>query len=96
MNEDIRHQVQTIKQELHTYMNGPVSTSLREKGLKYRIIYGVEWNRLNEIAATIGKKAPLANALWKEDIRECRLLAASDEECSGCRQTWISFQHHSS
>ena len=97
MNEDIRHQVQTIKQELHTYMNGPVSTSLREKGLKYRIIYGVEWNRLNEIAATIGKKAPLANALWKEDIRECRLLAGllqpADQFPEDLAEIWIESMH---
>ena len=56
-------------------MNGPVSQSLREKGLNYRVIYGVEWPRLIEIAREEGKDHELAQALWKEDIRECRLLA---------------------
>ena len=56
-------------------MNGPLSQSLREKGLGYRVIFGVEWPRLVEFAQEIGKDHQLAQDLWKEDIRECRLLA---------------------
>ena len=56
-------------------MNGPLAQSLREKGLAYRVIFGVEWPRLVEFAQEIGKDHQLAQDLWKEDIRECRLLA---------------------
>lgn len=56
-------------------MNGPLSQSMREKGLGYRVIFGVEWPRLMELAEELGKDHQLAQDLWKEDIRECRLLA---------------------
>ena len=64
-----------IKQSLRSMMNGPLSQSMREKGLAYRVIFGVEWPRLMELAQEIGKDHQLAQDLWKEDIRECRLLA---------------------
>ncbi len=57
-------------------MNGVLSQSLREKGLKYRLIFGVELPRLREIAANYEPNHELAQALWKEDIRECKILAA--------------------
>ncbi len=66
---------QEVKLMLRAVMNGPLSQSLREKGLKYRIIFGVEWPRLLTLAQEIGKDHQLAQDLWKEDIRECRLLA---------------------
>lgn len=57
-------------------MNGVISQSLREKGLKYRLIFGVELPRLKEIAVGYEPNHELAQALWKEDIRECKILAA--------------------
>ena len=64
-----------IKRHLRAMMNGPLSQSLREKGLGYRVIFGVEWPRLMAFAQGLGKDHKLAQELWKEDIRECRLLA---------------------
>jgi 3-methyladenine DNA glycosylase AlkD len=75
MDSQTSEKLQELKRDFHAMMNGPVSASLREKGLHYRVIYGVEWNRLVELAQEIGKDQDLAQALWKEDIRECRLLA---------------------
>ena len=75
MDSQTSEKLQELKRDFHAMMNGPVSASLREKGLHYRVIYGVEWNRLVELAREIGKDQELAQALWKEDIRECRLLA---------------------
>ncbi len=57
-------------------MNGPVSQSMREKGLTYKVNFGVELPRLREMAEELPHNHELAAALWKEDIRECRLLAA--------------------
>ena len=72
MHETIRE----IKGKLRLFMNGVISQSLREKGLKYRLIFGVELPRLKEIAAGYEPNHELAQALWKEDIRECKILAA--------------------
>ena len=67
-DETITEQLRNIKRSLRGVMNGPVSASMREKGLTYKVNFGVELPRLQAWAA-------LALALWKEDIRECRLLA---------------------
>lgn len=72
---DCSDALRRVKLMLRGVMNGPLSQSLREKGLGYRVIFGVEWPRLVSLAAEIGKDHDLAQALWKEDIRECRLLA---------------------
>lgn len=68
-------EIQQVKLMLRAAMNGPLAQSLREKGLNYRVIFGVEWPRLTAIAQEIGKDHKLAQDLWKENIRECRLLA---------------------
>ena len=68
MHETVRQ----IKAQLRLFMNGVLSQSLREKGLKYRLIFGVELPRLKEIAAGYEQSHDLAQALWKEDIRECK------------------------
>lgn len=64
-----------VKRSLHGMMNGPVSASMREKGLTYKVIFGVELPRLQSFSQDLPHTAALAAALWKEDIRECRLLA---------------------
>ena len=56
-------------------MNGVVSQSMREKGLDYKINFGIELPRLKEIAAKFEKNHDVAQALWKENIRECKILA---------------------
>lgn len=68
--------VRFIKRSLRGVMNGPVSASMREKGLTYKVNFGVELPRLTTMATEWPKRYDLAAALWKEDIRECRLLAA--------------------
>lgn len=73
--ESLAEQLRQIKRTLRSVMNGPVSNSMREKGLRYKVIFGVELPRLQEIASTLPHSYELAAALWKEDIRECRLLA---------------------
>lgn len=56
-------------------MNGAVAQSMREKGLTYKLNFGVELPRIKEIAACHAKEHSLAQALWKEEIRECKILA---------------------
>lgn len=75
-DEQLREQLREIKTRLRLSMNGAVSQSMREKGLVYKLNFGVELPRLKEIAAAFSKSHDLAQALWKEDIRECKILAA--------------------
>ena len=71
----LQEQIREIKKNLRGVMNGPVSQSMREKGLAYKVNFGVELPRLREMAEEWPHNYELAAALWKENIRECRLLA---------------------
>lgn len=73
--ETLHQQLKDIKTRLRLSMNGAVSQSMREKGLVYKLNFGVELPRIKSIAADYGKGHALAQALWKEEIRECKILA---------------------
>lgn len=75
-SESLTERLRDVKRRLRGVMNGTASTSMREKGLTYKVNFGVELPRLREMATEIPADYELAAALWKEDIRECRLLAA--------------------
>ena len=71
----LHDQLKAIKTQLRLAMNGAASQSMREKGLVYKLNFGVELPRIKEIAALFPKDHQLAQALWKEEIRECKILA---------------------
>ena len=73
--QDLAGQLRYVKTGLRGVMNGTVSQSMREKGLTYKVNFGVELHRLAEMAEELPHTAELAGALWKENIRECRILA---------------------
>lgn len=75
ISETTRASLRAIKQSLPAMMNGVAAKSMRDKGITYRVNYGVELPRLQAFATEWPREAELATALWKEDIRECRLLA---------------------
>ena len=56
-------------------MNGAASKSMRDKGLQYKLNWGVQLSDLKQMADDYGKDYELAIALWKENIRECKILA---------------------
>ena len=64
-----------IKKELRASMNGILSARMREAGMPFRLIFGVELPRLRNIADEFPKNKELANHLWSQNIREIRLLA---------------------
>ena len=72
---DLHEQLKDIKTQFRLAMNGAVSQSMREKGLVYKLNFGVELPRIKQIAARYEPNHELAQALWKEDIRECKILA---------------------
>lgn len=64
-----------IKRSFRLLMNGPASQSMREKGMGYKLNWGVPFIELKKMAEEQGKDYDLAIELWKEDIRECKILA---------------------
>ena len=76
---DLPAQLREVKRMLRGVMSGPVSASMRRQGLAYKVNFGVDQPRLialaHEMEDFITDAHALALALWKEDIRECRLLA---------------------
>lgn len=72
---DINQQVKEIKQSFRQMMDGMVAKSMRDKGLEYKLNWGATLPRLREKADEIGKNYDLAIALWKENVRECKVLA---------------------
>jgi 3-methyladenine DNA glycosylase AlkD len=72
---DIQAQVKEIKQSFRQMMDGAVAQSMRNKGVDYKLNWGATLPRLREKADEIGKNYDLSIALWKEDVRECKILA---------------------
>lgn len=72
---DIQQQVKEIKQSFRQMMDGAVAKSMRDKGVDYHLNWGATLPRLREKADEIGKNYDLAIALWKENVRECKILA---------------------
>ena len=71
----LQEQLRAVKREFRLMMNGITSQSMREKGLTYRTNFGVELPRLKAFSEELPHTTELAAALWKEQVRECRLLA---------------------
>ena len=74
-NTAIREKVKEIKQSFRLMMDGAVAKSMRDKGLNYKLNWGATLPRLRQKADEIGYNYDLAIALWKEDVRECKILA---------------------
>lgn len=75
MDNNIHETIKDIKSKFRLFMNGMVSQSMREKGMEYKLNFGIEYPRIKEIAARYEPDHELAQALWKENIRECKILA---------------------
>ena len=75
--------VKEIKQSFRLMMDGAVAQSMRDKGLNYHLNWGATIPRLQEKAEEIRLRVKgsglrvydLAIVLWKENVRECKILA---------------------
>lgn len=56
-------------------MNGVASSSMREKGMVYKLNFGLMQEQIKQLAAGYEPHADLAELLWKEDTRELKILA---------------------
>ena len=82
---DIQDVVKEIKQSFRLMMDGAVAQSMRDKGLNYHLNWGATIPRLqakaDEIKSTFNVQRStfnvydLAIALYKENVRECKILA---------------------
>ena len=82
--EDLRDKVKEIKQSFRLMMDGAVAQSMRDKGLNYHLNWGATLPRLKAKAEELKANSQqpnaksqydLAIALWKENVRECKILA---------------------
>lgn len=71
----MQNELRTIRTQLRLAMNGVIATSMREKGMKYKLNFGVPIPEIREIAKLHTPDSDLAAALWKEDIREFKIIA---------------------
>lgn len=87
-----------IKSKLRLYMNGMISQSMRDKGMDYKLNFGIEYPRIKEIAAEYEPNHDLAQALWKENIRECKIMAGLLQPVDSFHQDiaeiWIEDIHY--
>ena len=75
MTEDTPQKVKEIKQRFRQLMNGVTTRSMRDKGIDYHLNWGASIPDLQKMAVEYGKDYSLAIELWKENIRECKILA---------------------
>jgi len=75
MTEETHNKLKEIKQSFRLMMNGVASQSMRDMGVSYKINWGASIMSLRDMAKEYGKDYSLAIELWKEDIRECKILA---------------------
>lgn len=68
-------QIRDIKKELRAAMNGILSAQMRQAGMPYKLVFGVELPRLLDLAREFTPSRQLAQQLWNENIRESKLLA---------------------
>ena len=80
----LHSKIKEIKQSFRQMMDGAVAKSMRDKGLEYHLNWGATIPRLktkaeelkaNSQEPTANSQYDLAIELWKENVRECKILA---------------------
>ncbi len=86
-----------IRQSFRLLMNGVTSQSMREKGVDYRINWGASLLHLREMAAEYKPDKELAITLWKDNVRECKIIATMlmprDQFGKELAMQWINQTH---
>lgn len=85
MNPELQQYIKELKQSFRQMMDGAVAQSMRDKGLNYHLNWGATLPRLRSKADELKEMFhdtslmysvyDLAIALWKENVRECKILA---------------------
>jgi hypothetical protein len=77
---DIEKVFQDILRKIKLMQNGVVSDSMKERGINYKINYGVSVVALSRLALSYEKNHLLALKLWNKKWRETMILATMLEE----------------
>ena len=82
---DLNQQIKEIKQSFRLMMDGMVAASMRNKGANYKLNWGATLPRLRDkaeelkqmfnVSCLMFNQYDLAIELWKENVRECKILA---------------------
>ncbi len=75
MKENLDERLREIRRSFRADMSGVTAQSMRDKGLDYHVNWGIPLPRLKQKAREIGQDYDLAIALWKDDVRESKILA---------------------
>lgn len=67
--------IQQIRKQCRLAMNGIASTSMRKRGLDYKINFGLTIQQIKDLAKDYQPSAELAEKLWIENTRELKILA---------------------
>ena len=85
--------IKSIKNDFRLGMNGVISTSMRNKGMDYKIIFGLSLPQLRSLSEKYSHNQEVATRLWSENIRESKLLATmiypANEMDIEVAKTWI-------
>ncbi len=75
MEESLDTILRQIRTDLRLSMDGVVASSMRTKGVDYRMNFGVKIPRIKEISIKYNTGKTIAELLWKEPVRELKILA---------------------
>ncbi|MDO5522524.1 MAG: DNA alkylation repair protein [Bacteroidia bacterium] len=85
--------LQQIRTDLRRSMDGMASKSMREKGLSYKLNFGVDIPRLRQLSKKYRPDARLAELLWLQETRELKILATllypADEFDEEKAEKWV-------
>ncbi len=75
-NQEVEKEVENILALIKLRMNGTTVGQMENRGIHYRLNYGVSFQHLKELSLSIKPSYALAERLWFLEIRESMLLAA--------------------
>lgn len=87
----INQTIQEIRKKLYLRKDGASSTSMRTKGLEYKMNWGVPVPSLRELAQPYAPNVDLANEMWKQGTRELKIMATliQDPKTFSGAEEWV-------
>lgn len=86
--------IKNIRTDLRLAMNGVTSSSMRDKGINYKVNFGVDVPRLQQIAEKYAPNQLLAKKLWQLDVREMKILSTMifpvDQFTEAQAEKWVN------
>ncbi len=73
--ESTQSKIEDIRQQCRLAMNGMAANAMSERGIRYKLNYGVEYPRIREIALRHAPDHALASELWQSGVREMQIMA---------------------